>query len=94
MNVFVVESYPMWAGPVLVNVSSLRIIVGFFLSSKATVWIAEKGFLDTFVIYAEGMILVSLGVPGLWFFGRRLRQWTAGRVKRVEGVGEEEKGVE
>ncbi|KAG7286422.1 hypothetical protein NEMBOFW57_008732 [Staphylotrichum longicolle] len=53
INVFVVESYPMWAGPVLVNVSSLRIIIAFFLSSKSTSWIAERGFLNTFIIYAE-----------------------------------------
>jgi hypothetical protein len=83
INVFVVESYPMWAGPVLVNVSSLRIIIAFFLSSKSTSWIAERGFLNTFVIYAEVMIVVSLGVPLLYFFGRKLRQWTAGRVQRV-----------
>ena len=83
INVFVVESYPMWAGPVLVNVSSLRIIIAFFVSSKSTAWIAERGFLNTFVIYAEIIIVVSLGVPALYFFGRKLRQWTAGRVQRA-----------
>lgn len=80
INVFVVESYPMWAGPVLVNVSSLRIIIAFFLSSKSTLWIAERGFLNTFVIYAEVIIVVSLGIPLLYFFGRKMRQWTAGSV--------------
>jgi hypothetical protein len=83
VNVFVVESYPMWAGPVLVNVSSLRIILAFFLSSKSTSWIAERGFLNTFVIYAEVMIVVSLGIPVLYFFGRKLRLLTAGRVQRA-----------
>ncbi|KAK3303116.1 major facilitator superfamily domain-containing protein, partial [Chaetomium strumarium] len=82
INVFVVESYPMWAGPVLVNVSSLRIIIGFFVSSKSTSWIAQRGFLNTFVVYAEVMIVASLGVPLLYFFGRKLRQWTAGRVQK------------
>ncbi|SPQ26675.1 3053285c-8b62-4d7d-9ae3-d5ffa89e139b [Thermothielavioides terrestris] len=81
LNVFVVESYPMWAGPVLVNVSSLRIIIAFFLSSQSTTWIAEKGFLNTFVIYSEVMIVISLGIPVLYFFGRKMRQWTAGKVK-------------
>ena len=70
----------MWAGPVLVNVSSLRIIIAFFLSSEATTWVAEKGFLSTFAIYAEVMIVVSLGLPLLYFFGKRIRLWTAGSV--------------
>lgn len=83
LNVFVVESYPMWAGPVLVNVSSLRIIIAFFLSSQSTIWIAERGFLNTFVIYAEVMLVVSLGIPLLYFFGRKMRLWTAGRVRGV-----------
>lgn len=85
LNVFVVESYPMWAGPVLVNVSSLRIIISYFFTSKSTAWIAEKGFMNTFVIYAEVMIVTSLGVPLLYFFGRKLRQWTAGRVQSARG---------
>ncbi|KAK3904236.1 major facilitator superfamily domain-containing protein, partial [Staphylotrichum tortipilum] len=91
INVFVVESYPMWAGPVLVNVSSLRIIIAFFLSSKSTSWIAERGFLNTFVIYSEVIIVVSLGIPLLYFFGRKLRRWTAGSVHVVpSGVSEKE----
>jgi hypothetical protein len=68
--------------PVLVNVSSLRIILAFFIASKATVWISERGLLHTFAIYAEAMIVISLGLPLLYFFGKRIRQWTAGRVKK------------
>ncbi|KAF2995290.1 hypothetical protein E8E14_002233 [Neopestalotiopsis sp. 37M] len=83
VNVFVVESYPMWAGPVLVNVSSLRIVIAFFLSSQVTVWVVEKGILNTFAIYAESLIVLSLGLPVLWFFGKRIRIWTAGRVEDV-----------
>lgn len=80
LNVFIVKSYPMWAGLVLVNVSSIRIIAGFFLSSKSTEWISEKGFLNTFALYGEVMIVASLGVPVLYFFGKRIRQWTGGHV--------------
>ncbi|KXX80830.1 hypothetical protein MMYC01_201868 [Madurella mycetomatis] len=96
INVYVVESYPMWAGPVLVNVSSLRIIIAFFLSSKSTVWVAERGFLNTFVIYAEVMIVASIGVPILYLFGKRIRQWTAGKVQRVDASGDKalEKPIE
>ncbi|PKS12348.1 hypothetical protein jhhlp_001648 [Lomentospora prolificans] len=86
LNVFIVECYPMWAGPVLVNVSSLRLIIAFFLASQATVWISQRGLLWTFAIYAEVMLVLSLGIPGLFFFGKRMRQWTAGKVygRRVE----------
>ncbi|KAL0933671.1 major facilitator superfamily transporter [Colletotrichum truncatum] len=73
--------YPQWAGPVLVNVSSLRIVIAFFLASKATVWIAEKGPMETFALYAETIIILFLGIPVLYFFGKRMRQWTAGSVK-------------
>lgn len=92
INVYVVESYPMWAGPVLVNVSSLRIIIAFFLSSKSTAWVAQRGFLNTFVIYAEVMIVASIGIPILYLFGKRIRRWTAGKVQRVDAS--EDKALE
>lgn len=83
VNVYIVESYPQWAGPVLVNVSSMRIIIAFFLASEATTWVAEKGLLATFAIYAETMIVISLGIPILWFTGKKLRVWTGGKVKKA-----------
>ena len=89
-NVFIVESYPMWAGPVLVNVSSLRLVISFFLSSQATLWIQQMGMMQTFTIYAEAMIVLSLGIPLLYFFGKKLRQKTAGKV---HGVREEKRAV-
>ncbi|KAH8649093.1 major facilitator superfamily domain-containing protein [Xylariales sp. PMI_506] len=80
-NVYVVESYPMWAGPVLVNVSSIRVIIGFFLSSNVTVWVQEMGIESTFALYAESIIIASLGIPILFFWGKRIRVWTAGSVR-------------
>ena len=68
----------------LVNVSSLRLIISFFLASQATVWVAERGLLAVFAMYAEIMLVLSLGIPGLFFFGKRLRQWTGGMVKGVK----------
>ncbi|KAF6803704.1 major facilitator superfamily transporter [Colletotrichum sojae] len=88
LNVFIVESYPQWAGPVLVNVSSLRIVIAFFLAHKATIWIAEKGALATFAIYGESTIVLSLGLPIFYFFGKKLRQWTAGSVKSQQSEKE------
>lgn len=81
INVFIVESYPQWAGPVLVNVSSLRLIIGFFFGSLATTWVQEKGLLPTFVIYAETMIVVLLIMPILFFYGKKIRTYTAGKVR-------------
>lgn len=81
LNVFIVESYPMWAGPVLINVSSLRLIISFFFSSQSMIWVQELGFLETFVIYGEAMIVLSLGIPLLYFWGKKLRQRTAGKVE-------------
>lgn len=89
INVFIVESYPQWAGPVLVNVSSLRIIIAFFFASLATTWVEEKGLLPTFVIYAEVMILLALCMPLLWLYGKKLRTWTSGSVNK----GAPKKGV-
>jgi len=85
INVYIVESYPMLAGPVLVNVSSLRLFVAFFLASQATVWVAQNGMLHTFAIYAEVMIVVAIGIPALYFGGKRARLWTAGKVNRQGG---------
>lgn len=82
VNVYIVESYPQWAGPVLVNVSSMRIIIAFFFASEATSWVAEKGLLATFAIYAETMIVIAIGIPVLWFTGKKLRKWTGGKVKQ------------
>lgn len=87
INVFIVESYPQWAGPVLVNVSSLRIIIAFFISSLATTWVQEKGLLPTFVIYAETMIVLMLFIPVFWFLGKKIRVWTAGKVKAAGKSG-------
>jgi MFS family permease len=80
-NVYLVESYPQWAGPVLVNVSSIRIIISFFLSSQITPWVAQIGILNTFAIYGEALIVLSLGIPVLYFTGKRIRIWTSGSVK-------------
>lgn len=68
----------------LVNVSSLRLIISFFLASQATVWVAERGLLAVFAMYAEIMLVLSLGIPALFFFGKRLRQWTGGKVQGVK----------
>lgn len=61
----------------------MRLLVGFFLGSQATNWITRRGMLGTFAIYAEAMIVISLGIPALYFCGKRLRKWTGGKVHGV-----------
>jgi MFS family permease len=81
INVYVVESYPQWAGPVLVNVSSMCIIIAFFLSSQVNMWVMSIGIMGTFAIYAESIIVLSLGIPALWFWGKKIRAWTSPRLE-------------
>lgn len=67
--------------PVLVNVSSFRCIIGFALSFRATAWIEERGFLGSFGIYAGVLGGAGLLLPIMYFYGKRMRQWTAGTVR-------------
>ncbi|CAK7213626.1 hypothetical protein SEUCBS140593_001908 [Sporothrix eucalyptigena] len=81
-NVFVIESYPQKANAVIVSASSLKIIATFFLTTQATTWLQELGALRLYAIFAEMLLIVSaLGLPLLFIFGKRLRQWTSGTVK-------------
>ncbi|KAI0603387.1 major facilitator superfamily transporter [Biscogniauxia sp. FL1348] len=82
VNAFVIESYPQMAGPVLVNVSSLRIMISFGTSSQATVWVQQLGPAGLFGAYTAMLVVVALGMPVLFFYGKRLRMWTAGSVNK------------
>jgi MFS family permease len=84
ISVYVVESYPQWAGPVLVNISSFRCIIGFALSFRATTWVAQMGFMASFAIYAGVLAVLSCFLPFLYVYGKPLRKWTAGTVKKQE----------
>lgn len=69
--------------PVLVNVSSLKIIITFFIASNVTTWVSQLGSLRLFAIFAESLVVVSLGIPVFYFTGKRLRQWTGGKVHKT-----------
>jgi len=81
LAVYIVESYPQWAGPVLVNVSSFRCIIGFAMSFRATTWVEERGFLGSFAIYAAVLAIVSGLLPVMYVYGKPMRQWASGTVK-------------
>lgn len=80
-NVFLIESYPQRANGVIVSASSLKIIATFFLATNATTWLQAVGAMKLYAAFAEMLLLVSLGLPLLFVFGKRLRQWTSGTVK-------------
>lgn len=79
--VYIVESYPQWAGPVLVNVSSFRCIIGFILSYRVTVWVDDRGFLGSFAIYSGVLAGLAMLLPVLFLFGKSIRRFTSGTVK-------------
>lgn len=80
-NVFLIESYPQRANGVIVSASSLKIVATFFLATNATTWLQAVGAMKLYAAFAEMLLLVSLGLPLLFVFGKRLRQWTSGTVK-------------
>ncbi|KAL2876156.1 hypothetical protein SGCOL_008699 [Colletotrichum sp. CLE4] len=79
--VYLVESYPRFAGPVLVNVSSSRLIIGFIMSFNVTTWIEDLGFLKNFGIYSAALAGVSMLLPVMYKYGKPMRAWTAGRLE-------------
>ncbi|CAK7212211.1 hypothetical protein SCUCBS95973_001372 [Sporothrix curviconia] len=89
-SVYLIESYPVWAGPCLVHAGSLRFVAAFFLSGRTADLVASKGALAAWAVYAEVLIVASLGLPALFFGGRWLRAWAAGTV---QGAGTEEVGI-
>ncbi|TLS22097.1 uncharacterized protein PpBr36_09239 [Pyricularia pennisetigena] len=78
--VYLVESYPNYAGPVLINVASFRLIIGFIMSFKAVDWVQDLGFFKSFGIYSIALGVACLGLPFVYFYGKRIRMWTAGRL--------------
>ncbi len=61
--------------------STLRSLLSFFFSSHATTWVQEKGPLFVFGIYIAVLFVASSLIPVFFFYGKRFRQWTAGKVE-------------
>ncbi|KAJ2901908.1 hypothetical protein MKZ38_001260 [Zalerion maritima] len=80
-SVYLIESYPQFAGPVLVNVSSSRLIVGFATSFDVTRWIQDIGFFKTFGLYSLALTVACLFLPLVYIYGKRIRAWTSGRLE-------------
>ncbi|RYP85954.1 hypothetical protein DL770_004967 [Monosporascus sp. CRB-9-2] len=84
ISVYLVESYPNFAGPVLVTVSTFRLIFGFLLNFNVTTWIDNMGFFGAFSVYSGTIFGVALLLPVIFFYGKRIRHWSAGRLERTE----------
>ncbi|OAA65699.1 major facilitator superfamily transporter [Niveomyces insectorum RCEF 264] len=81
LKTFSIESYPQWPGPVLVSVNTMRTVISFGFSSYASTWVNDRGALFVFGVYIAILFAVSGFIPVFFFFGRRFRQWTSGRIK-------------
>ncbi|KAF3802145.1 hypothetical protein GCG54_00012391 [Colletotrichum gloeosporioides] len=79
---YVIESYPQWAGPVLVNVSTLRVFISFPLNTQVTTWLQQLGPMMFTVYLSIVLLAVSTGIPLLFFFGKKLRIKTSEKVTK------------
>lgn len=50
------------------------------MSFNATTWVEDLGFLRSFAIYAGALAIVSLGMPLVYFYGKRIRKFTGGKL--------------
>ncbi|OAA53081.1 Major facilitator superfamily domain, general substrate transporter [Cordyceps fumosorosea ARSEF 2679] len=72
--VYVLESNPQLAGPSLVNIASFRCLLAFALSFRVSEWVADFGYLKTFIIYACILGAFTLFIPIVYIWGAKWRQ--------------------
>ena len=88
LKTYTIESYPHWPGAVLVNVTTWRTIISFAFSSNASTWVQQRGPLVIFGIYIAVLFILGLLVPVLFFYGKRFRSWTGGRVAKSQRLNQ------
>lgn len=79
--------------PVLVTMSSFRLIAGFLISFKAADTILALGYLKTMAIYSGIMLLFSIMLPWVYKYGKRMRLWSAGFLEKEEDREADAKSV-
>lgn len=95
LAVLLVESYPGWAGACLAHAAGgLRLLAAAMLlrGDVAARLVVAHGFLNAWALYAEVLIVASLGLPALFFGGRQLRAWVAGTVSGDVMVEDSDEG--
>lgn len=50
------------------------------MSFNATTWVEDMGFLESFGIYSGALGITALGLPLVYFYGKRIRAFTAGKL--------------
>lgn len=64
------------------------------MSFNATTWVEHLGFMRSFSIYAGALAAATLGWPIMYFYGKKIRAFTGGKLNRtylgVEDAGDEE----
>ncbi|ERT00551.1 hypothetical protein HMPREF1624_03925 [Sporothrix schenckii ATCC 58251] len=86
LKTFIIESYPQWPGPVLVNVNTLRTVISFGFSSHASSWVQQRGYLFVFGVYVAVLFVMAMFIPVFFVFGKKFRQWTSGRIAKEDGL--------
>ena len=77
---YLIEAYGEWASSCFVMVVVFRAIISFAWIFFVGTWTLESGYAEPFGIFAMLMGVFALTVVPVWFFGKRLRIATAGRV--------------
>ena len=65
----------------LVNITAFRLIVEFATSFTIATWIQDLGFLESFGLYSAALGVVSLALPAVYIYGKRMRAWWGGRLE-------------
>lgn len=53
------------------------------MSFDATSWVEEIGFMKSFAIYAGALAFMTLGLPLVYIYGKRIRAFTAGKLDKT-----------
>lgn len=53
------------------------------MSFDATTWVEQIGFMKSFAIYAGILAFTTLGLPLVYFYGKRIRAFTAGKLDKT-----------
>ena len=70
--------------PVLVTLSTFRLIFAFILTFNVTTWVKNMGYFGAFGVYSGALAAVALALPLVFYYGKRIRLWSAGSLERSE----------
>lgn len=77
---YMVESYRVIAGEVVVTGMGYKSALAFLLSFYANPWIAKQGYIDVMAILAGITAAIQLLALPLFFYGKNLRKWIGGSI--------------